>query len=101
MKIKKRDYGHFLNYILIVFVIIWLLSTINQFQNTIDEEGVKRLEEALRKAAVTCYSVEGQYPSSVEYLIDNYGIYIDVEKYHISYEVIGSNIQPEIRVYQR
>lgn len=60
--------------------------------------GLKTTEDNLRRAAVTCYSIEGRYPESLEYLVDNYNVNIDTSKYYVYYTVFGSNIMPDITV---
>ena len=59
------------------------------------------MEESLRRAAVTCYAVEGVYPPNLEYLRRHYGIQVDEEQYHVFYEIFGSNIMPQITVVER
>lgn len=88
---------------MVIFFIVagWMIISLTQLQSKLNQEGAKRLEEALQRAAISCYSMEGIYPSSLEYLQQNYGVYIDEQKYHVFYEVIGENIKPEIKVYQR
>lgn len=61
----------------------------------------QRLLEAIKKAAVTCYSVEGFYPYDLSYLIENYGVYIDERHYQVHYEYSGSNLIPDIRVFEK
>lgn len=88
---------------MVIFFVVagWMIISLTQLQSKLNQEGAKRLEEALQRAAISCYSMEGIYPSSLEYLQQNYGVYIDEQKYHVFYEVIGENIKPEIKVYQR
>lgn len=65
------------------------------------EESLKQLDEAIRKATLTCYAVEGVYPPTIEYLREHYGIQIDESRYTVFYEVFGDNIMPEITVMER
>ena len=65
------------------------------------EEGRFRLEESIRRAAVTCYAVEGIYPPDLEYLQQHYGIQVDETRYDVFYEVFGSNMVPDITVVER
>lgn len=98
---KRREISRIL-YLVIFFIVAgWMIISLTQLQSKLNQEGAKRLEEALQRAAISCYSMEGIYPSSLEYLQQNYGVYIDEQKYHVFYEVIGENIKPEIKVYQR
>lgn len=63
------------------------------------EEGQRILEESLRRAAVSCYAIEGRYPPSLDYLTQHYGVVIDDNKYEVFYTgVFASNIMPEITV---
>ncbi|MDO5415610.1 MAG: hypothetical protein Q4F29_00275 [Lachnospiraceae bacterium] len=61
-------------------------------------EGEKTLKEAIARASVQCYAIEGRYPPDVEYLEEHYGIQIDRERYHVFYEGFASNIMPDITV---
>lgn len=61
------------------------------------EEGVRVTEQAIRRAAVQCYAIEGEYPPSLEYLKENYGI--EAGEYVVHYTVIASNLMPDITVF--
>jgi hypothetical protein len=61
-------------------------------------EGARFLEESILRAAVHSYATSGQYPESLGYITQNYGIYIDRTKYAVHYEIIASNILPDITV---
>ena len=62
------------------------------------EENLNTLTEAVKRAAVQCYAIEGRYPPSVEYLEEHYGISIDREVYHVFYSGWASNIMPDITI---
>ena len=64
------------------------------------EQGRKNLEEGLRRAAVTCYALEGSYPPNVDYLKTYYGVQIDESRYSVFYEVFAENLMPEITVVE-
>ena len=53
---------------------------------------------AIARACVQCYAIEGRYPPSVQYLEENYGIRIDRNRFHVFYEGFASNIMPDITV---
>ena len=57
-----------------------------------------QLEKALASAAVSCYAIEGSYPPSVEYLVENYGIHINEKRFTVKYEDHASNLMPDITV---
>lgn len=63
-----------------------------------DREGEETLRNAIARACVQCYAIEGRYPPSVQYLEENYGIRIDWERFYVFYEGFASNIMPDITV---
>ena len=74
------------------------LSGVFQFSDRARSEGADTLREAIARASVQCYAIEGRYPPSVEYLEEQYGIQIDRQRYHVFYNGFASNIMPEITV---
>ena len=63
-------------------------------------EGKEQLELSLRRAAVACYAAEGIYPPDVAYLEEHYGVQINDDLYTVKYEVIASNLMPDITVLE-
>jgi len=104
MKRKKQIRGYIKALTAIVVIAAICISfnfALNEVENSYGAEGSIKLEEALRKGAITCYSVEGVYPPSIDYLKENYGIQVDEENYTVFYEVFASNLMPEITVIER
>ena len=60
----------------------------------------QQLEQALARAAVACYAAEGIYPPDVAYLEEHYGVQINDDLYTVKYEVIASNLMPDITVLE-
>ena len=95
----KKNKIHFLPSVIIFAVIVllvWLLYS--RAAASMDTDGGQTLETALENSAVLCYSLEGFYPPSLDYLADNYGVVVDREHYIVHYDVFASNIMPDIRV---
>lgn len=90
------------NYIvsIVVFISIVIVFSfvMDHISNRTVEEGATTLNRALHRASVQCYATEGRYPASVEYLVENYGIQIDEERYVVFYEGFASNVMPDITV---
>ena len=63
-------------------------------------EGLRILEDSIRRAVVINYAVEGRYPESVAYIEENYGIRIDRTKYVVHYSIFASNLMPDIAVIE-
>ena len=58
-------------------------------------------EQAVRRAAVQCYAVEGIYPPDLGYMRDHYGLQVDEERYLVDYRCFASNLMPDITVLPR
>lgn len=77
-----------------------IIYGLGQVEQSNRSEGRRRLDESLRRAAVTCYAIEGSYPDSVSYIEEHYGVIVDTTKYAVYYEIFASNILPEITVIE-
>lgn len=85
--------------ILAVFAIYCVWYVADSLSRTQDEETLAATEKAIIKSAVQCYALEGQYPTGIKYLEDNYGLTLDREKYVYHYESVGANMVPQVNVY--
>ncbi len=74
------------------------LSSLSEITDTQEREG---LESTILQSAVHCYALEGFYPDSLDYLEEHYGLQYDSGKYLVIYEVIGSNLMPDVTVVTR
>lgn len=98
---EKKDLGiiKFLASVLIfVLVIGAFVRGSESFSQKAHSEGEITLRNAISRATVQCYAIEGRYPPSVEYLEEHYGVQIDRARYHVFYEGFASNIMPDITV---
>ena len=93
MKIKN-----ILFFVLFLILILFGFSNINKSTENLD---IDRVKNSLDTALITCYSVEGRYPESVQYLRKNYGFTYDKNSYFITYDWQGDNVYPNIYVYRK
>ena len=56
--------------------------------------------ESLYRAVMTCYAIEGRYPSSYAYCAEHYGVRIDEEKYKVVYTVFSDNLFPDVTILE-
>ena len=75
-----------------------LVSALSQVDERSGNEQAKILEDAVLRATLTCYAIEGRYPPNVDYLKDTYGIVYDDEKYIVTLDSFASNLLPSIYV---
>lgn len=81
-------------------LVFCLCKAADKMGNGQQGESLKQLDDSIRKAVMVCYSTEGVYPPSIQYLKDNYGIQIDEERYAVFYEIEGANLMPHITVME-
>ena len=75
-----------------------LFRSIGSFSTQAETETVER---AVRAAMLTCYAVEGAYPSDVDYLRRYYGLTWDENAYIVVCDAFASNIMPDVRVLEK
>lgn len=87
---------------LLVFVLIigGVMVLINGTQSRSGSEQITLLKDALRRASTTCYAVEGRYPPTLTYLVDNYGVVIDSDRFIVRYDAFADNLLPDISVLE-
>lgn len=62
------------------------------------EQGELSVRNAILTSAKQCCAIEGAYPSSLNYLEDNYGLVVNRNDYTITYEVFADNVMPNVVV---
>ena len=75
---------------------VWLLVT--RMGRSSGEAQTEFVTKAVHNAALTCYAVEGAYPTTLEYLRAHYGLAYDQSRYLVRYDSFGSNLMPDISV---
>lgn len=63
--------------------------------------GRESIRETVLRSAAECYAVEGAYPESLEYLIENYGLSVNNSRYIVVYNAFASNQLPDVQVLVR
>jgi len=81
-------------------VVLAVASGLRQTEAASSAEGLRILEDSIRRAVVICYAVEGRYPDSIEYIEKHYSIHIDRSKYVVHYTIFASNFMPDITVLE-
>ena len=90
-----------LSILLFAAVIIFFLVGITILDSTGEKGGKELLVNTLERDITHCYAVEGQYPPSIAYLEDNYGLTYNKDLYIIDYTLVGSNIRPNVIVLEK
>ena len=96
----KRFMG-FLPVAAFLILFIFFLRGITAVNDTTLEKQKESLENALSRCISQCYAVEGVYPPSLEYLVENYGLLYDKDVFFIDYQIFASNMLPDVVVLRR
>lgn len=81
--------------------LVWFFISLSGASRGGTEAGRMAAENAVKRAVLTCYALEGAYPESYDYLSENYGISVNTDRYIVHYEIFASNIMPDIAVIDR
>lgn len=102
---KKRTVKTILTYLIpcVVFslMIVWFVSALTNTSKSNEKRELEALKANIENGITICYSIEGAYPQSIEYLCENYGLIYDKSRYIISYDGFASNIRPTVTVFER
>ena len=99
---KKSLYGGLAGTIVAFGIVLSvILAGLENTSSSVKENGRRVAEDAIKRAAVSCYSLEGSYPESYEYLKENYAVEVNEALYIVNYTIFASNIMPDITVIER
>ena len=82
-------------------VAVWVTLGVRDAARLSDEEGLRLAQEAIDRAVVSCYALEGVYPATWEELKERSGLALDEEKYVVFYDAFASNLRPSVTVMER
>ena len=83
---------------LIGAIMLYMIMRMVRFGEGTENRQAQSIERIIRKAAVQCYALEGEYPPDVAYLSENYGVILDEKRYFYFYDVSMGNMMPDIQV---
>lgn len=81
---------------LAIGILLWGVSAV---RSSSDNSQVDSLQQAILRSAVHCYAMKGRYPESLDYIKEHYGIDWDTDRYVVDYEIMGSNLMPDVTVF--
>ncbi|MBR5090154.1 MAG: hypothetical protein IK093_12070 [Ruminiclostridium sp.] len=85
--------------VLFIAVMVWFLVGLERTRVSTDDQRLRNVRQSVVNGAVLCYSVEGVYPESLDYLKENYGLEYDENRYLVHYKYVSADIRPSIMVY--
>ena len=103
MKTKKHGLARGLVLTLAVFAALFggAVAAFQKIGSSSENMEEQLVLDAVRRAALSCYAVEGAYPQSLEGLERGYGLAYNKDAYIVSYDAFASNIMPNIQVLRK
>jgi len=87
--------------LLFAAAVIWFVIATEGAERVSQEQRLDTVKSSVDNAVTLCYSIEGAYPDSLEYLTENYDISYDRDRYIVHYECFASNIRPIVTVIEK
>jgi hypothetical protein len=72
-----------------------------RFNDSVRVRQLDSIRSSVQKAVIHCYSLEGSYPSNLEYLQQNYGLILDKSHYVYDYRIFAANVSPDIFIFRK
>lgn len=69
-------------------------------ENTVSQQK-ESLEKALKRGIMQTYALQGRYPASLEELINDYHIIYNEQQFIVKYEIVASNMMPNITIIEK
>ncbi len=90
-----------LSVLIFVLIAFLFIQAVEYSGRTTIEKQQESLESAIARDIVQCYSLEGQYPPSLEYMEQHYGLTYDKDTFFVDYQPIAANLYPDYTVILR
>ncbi len=84
---------------IVVLIFAWMSLGLAKVQS--EEQGTVSVRQSILDSAKQCFAIEGAYPSSLEYLEENYGLTVNQDTYVIYYDSFAANLPPSVVVELR
>lgn len=96
-----RKYIFLLPFFAFFILFILFYDGIHSVSDTAMEKQRESLETALNRSIIQCYAVEGTYPPDLAFIKEHYGLTYNEELFFVDYQLIGSNVMPDVTIIER
>lgn len=87
--------------LLFIAVLVVFIIAVSDFADSNAANQKEILTDAINRDIVHCYAIDGSYPPSLDYIEEHYGLIYDHDRFLIDYEVMGSNLMPNVTIIER
>lgn len=100
-KESHLSFRRFFSVCLFLLILLFFLHGITDLSESTRARQKETLETALTHSIMYCYSVEGAYPESLEYLKEHYGLTYNEELFYVDYRITAENLMPDITIIEK
>lgn len=101
MKRKKNVIPTVLSLALTAVLFVGCVLFLGKLRSETDRSELESVRGRIEKGITLCYSIEGAYPESLDYLEENYGVSYDSGKFIVHFLYAADNIRPTVNVIER
>lgn len=98
---RNRLLTRILGALVAILVVVALFMALGLAQRNAREQSAASLRQSILDVAMQCAAVEGSFPSSLNYLEENYGLRINHDDFKVNYDVFAGNVVPSVVVTPR
>ncbi|WP_044933519.1 hypothetical protein [Butyrivibrio sp. AC2005] len=93
--------GFIIPTVILVAVVVFFFIGVTQISDSTLDKQEDSLYTAIERDIVQCYSLEGIYPPSLEYLEEHYALVYNKDLFFVDYRPIASNIYPDVTIIRK
>lgn len=87
--------------VLFTVMLTWFVLALSNAGESTSRNELAAVRSTVENGITMCYAIEGAYPEDLEYLVENYGVIYDSQKYIVYYDRFAANIRPTVSVLER
>ena len=102
IKSGKSKAGNIVLFVLFFCILMVMFNMgINQLTQVNEQQQIDSVRNAVVRAVIKYYAIEGRFPPSIAYLTENHSLMVDQERFIVHYNLFADNIMPIIDVMPR
>lgn len=99
VKINHAKISQWIIGLILIQMVLVFVPVIFEYIEKNDQLSVEDVQIIVEDYAVLCYATEGSYPANLDYLVKNYGLILQEDRFIYKYDIFASNVMPEINVF--
>lgn len=99
--LKNSHKGTIVTLLLFALVMGWFVFSVVKAEKNASRQNTEAVRQSIENGVSLCYSIEGAYPESLDYLVSKYGVVYNSDKYIVHYDCFASNVRPVVTVIEK